>query len=166
MLILLILQIYFVLSHRTIKNNKGRRTDKDFLDYFDKKANSNKGSYGPSKYSGTTVKPSVIPTLDTTTFTYSKSKTEQQTNASLATFVYTTTEAITPPEPAAEPAPSINPNGGLVCFHCDAGNMEECKRLGVYRTCEHNEQSCMVEVRKRNNIVHNVSENLNDSKYQ
>ena len=40
--------------------------------------------------------------------------------------------------------------------------MEECERIGVYRTCPHNAQSCMIETRKRNGLMEQVNENFID----
>ena len=36
--------------------------------------------------------------------------------------------------------------------------MEECEKIGVYRTCPHNAQSCMIETRKRNGIMEQVNQ--------
>ena len=52
----------------------------------------------------------------------------------------------------------VNQGNFFQCWHCDAPSMEECEKIGVYRTCPHNAQSCMIETRKRNGIMEQVFE--------
>ena len=44
----------------------------------------------------------------------------------------------------------------IQCWHCDAPNMADCQKVGMYKTCPHNAQSCMIETRKRNGIMEQV----------
>ena len=73
------------------------------------------------------------------------------------TAYYTTPEKVPNPEPRPEPELISNSTGALTCFHCDAPNFKDCEKLGAYKTCAHNEQSCMIEVRRRGPMLENVS---------
>lgn len=44
----------------------------------------------------------------------------------------------------------------LNCFHCDAKNITHCDEIGMMKPCLDNEQTCMIELRKRGGLVESV----------
>ena len=86
-------------------------------------------------------------------------ETTESTPTTTPTPYYSTPEFIPYPEPKPEPEKISNNTGALTCFHCDAPNFKDCERIGAYKTCAHNEQSCMIEVRRRGSVIENVSLN-------
>lgn len=57
-----------------------------------------------------------------------------------------------PTEPPTEPPtalPTLIVDAGLSCWHCDASDIFSCLQTGQSKTCLDNEQSCQVEIRKR-----------------
>ena len=44
----------------------------------------------------------------------------------------------------------------LSCFHCNAKNFTHCEEIGEVKQCLDNEETCMIELRKRDGIVEGV----------
>ena len=56
------------------------------------------------------------------------------------------------PDTTTAEAPEIS------CWHCDAVNMTECDSIGAMKPCLGENQVCMIEVRKREGELEQVSQ--------
>ena len=50
----------------------------------------------------------------------------------------------------------VKTSEGLKCFTCDELNSADCAANGEVKNCEANEDSCILEMRKRNGLVEQV----------
>ena len=137
--------------------NKGKRPKKP----KNKNKNKNNNSYGGNNYVNRPKSPpkktkppkTTRPTYPTyTTRTYG-----QETTPVAKTYPPTYPPIKRPLGVGSKVSTKIKLRRNLFqCWHCDAPSMEECEKIGVYRTCPHNAQSCMIETRKRNGIMEQV----------